>query len=406
VFIDLDRFKPVNDLLGHEAGDELLRVVAQRLRQVVRPGDVVARIGGDEFGVLALDVLDRVTGQSLAERIDSTLAMPYLLTDGPVRLTASVGVALADEEATVTGLLADADLAMYDAKAARRGEPPRSDSQRLRSSIERRRLADELVLGLERGEVMAYLQPIVALGSGATTGFEALVRWQHPELGVLSPASFLDLAEDAGLDLLLGDVLLQSACATLAKLPDQIRLNVNLSVAQLADHTFTSRVRTILEHHGLSPRRLVVEITEHATLARRPGGGRVSPERTLDELRSIGVALCLDDFGTGYSSLTHIRRYPLSSIKVDRSFVDGVNAHAEDRAVIAAMVGMAEALRLQIVAEGVETGEQLTTLAALGCQSAQGYYISRPLPPDEVAQWMSARGADWRSGRTLTASAN
>ena len=397
VFIDLDRFKPVNDLLGHESGDELLRKVSERLLDSVRPGDLVARVGGDEFVVVAYDVADRAQGQALCDRIDGTLSMPYLLIEGPVRVTASVGLALVDDDATVTGLLADADLAMYEAKAARRGEPERSVSQRQRNANERRRLADDLAAGLGRGEVVAYLQPIVSMELGATTGLEALVRWQHPERGLLTPAAFLDLAEDAGLDLLLGDVVLRSACAAMRDVDPAVSLSMNLSVTQLADRALCDRINGILAEYEMEPERLMVEITEHATLTRRAGGGKVSPEHTLDELRALGASLCLDDFGTGYSSLTHIRRYPLTAIKIDRSFVAGVCDHPEDRAVIAAMVGMAGALDLEVVGEGVETEEQLVALRTLGCDKAQGYLIARPLPPDDVANWMRVNGRNWRA---------
>lgn len=396
VFIDLDRFKPVNDLLGHEAGDELLRVVADRLRQVVRPGDLVARVGGDEFVVLARDVVDRRTGQLLADRIESTLSMPYLLSEGPVRVSASVGVALTDDDTTVTGALADADLAMYEAKAARRGEPVRSAANRNRNANQRRRLADDLAAGLPRGEVVAYLQPVISLGTGATIGLEALARWHHPDLGVLSPIAFLDLAEDAGLDLLLGDMVLHSACTTMAPLDPSLKIGLNLSVGQLADRQLCERVDAIIRSHGVTADRLVVEITEHATLTRRAGAGRVSPEHTLDELRRMGASLCLDDFGTGYSSLTHIRRYPLSTIKIDRSFVSGVCRHGEDRAVVGAVVGLADALGVNVVAEGVETMEQLSALTEIGCDLAQGHLFALPLAPGEVPGWLSRYGADWR----------
>jgi diguanylate cyclase (GGDEF)-like protein/PAS domain S-box-containing protein len=403
-FIDLDRFKPVNDLLGHESGDELLRKTSERLLGLVRPGDLVARVGGDEFVVLANDMVDRAMGQALCDRIDSSLSMPYLLTEGPVRVTASVGLALSDIDATVTGLLADADLAMYEAKAARRGEPERPVTQRQRNANERRRLADDLAAGLQHGELVAFLQPIVSLELGATTGLEALVRWNHPERGLLSPAAFLDLAEDSGLDLMMGDVVLRSACAVLQQVDPAISLSLNLSVAQLADRGLCNRVSNILREFRIDPERLIVEITEHATLTRRPGGGRVSPEHTLEELRNLGASLCLDDFGTGYSSLTHIRRYPLTAIKIDRSFVAGVCDHPEDRAIIAAMVGMAGALELEVVAEGVETEEQLAAMRTIGCNKVQGYLIARPLPPSEVSGWLRAHGRDWHASERASTS--
>lgn len=399
VFIDLDKFKAVNDLLGHESGDELLRIVGERLIEIVRPGDVVARVGGDEFVILAREVHDRAAGQALCDRIDGTLSMPYILTEGPMRLAASVGLALVNEDAdaTVTGLLADADLAMYEAKAARRGEPEKSVSQRQRNANERRRLADDLAAGLQRGEIVAFLQPIVSLPLGCTTGLEALVRWQHPERGLLSPAAFLDLAEDAGLDLLLGDMVLRSACGTMRHVDPAVTLSMNLSVTQLADRGLCDRISMILGEYGIPPDRLMIEITEHATLQRQPGGGRVSPEHTLHELRELGASLCLDDFGTGYSSLTHIRRYPLTAIKIDRSFVNGVVDHPEDRAVIAAMVGMAAALDLEVVGEGVETEEQLMAMRSLRCDKVQGYLIARPLAPEAVPAWVADHGRDWRA---------
>ena len=395
VFIDLDRFKPVNDLFGHESGDELLRIVAQRLRQVVRPGDLVARVGGDEFVILSLGVGNRQAGKLLCDRIDATLAMPYLLAEGTVKVTASVGLAMVDEDSTVTGLLADADLAMYETKAARRGEPVRASSGRHRKANQRRRLADDLAAGLQRGEVVAHLQPVVSIPTGRTVGFEALARWNHPELGMLAPLAFLDLAEDAGLDLLLGDMVLRSACATFAGIGQHLTMGINLSVGQLTDRALCDRLRLILAEESMQPERLVIEITEHATLTRRAGGGRVSPDQTIGDLKAMGAMLWLDDFGTGYSSLTHIRHYPLSGIKIDRSFVAGVCLNAEDRAVVGAVVGMASAVGLEVVAEGVETADQLATLAELGCHLAQGHLYTRALAPDQVAPWFTQHEAGW-----------
>lgn len=400
IFIDLDRFKPVNDLLGHEAGDELLRLVGERLRLLVRPDDLVARVGGDEFVVLADGVSDKQTAQLVCDRIDTALAEPYLLTDGPMRVTASVGVALNISDATVTGLMADADLAMYEAKAGRRGEPTRSAPSRQRSANERRRLADDLAAGLRRGEVVAYLQPVTDITTGRTVGLEALARWHHPRLGVLRPAAFLDLAEDAGLDSLLGDVVLRSLCETATTLPDHLTLGINLSVPQLADAQLCERISAILVQHRIASTRLVVEITEHATLARRAGGGRVSPERTLMELHEMGARLSLDDFGTGFSSLTHIRIFPLHAIKIDQSFVAGVCTHQQDRAVIGAVVGMSKALDLLVVAEGVERVDQLMALRELGCDLVQGHLISQPLAPAQVAQWLRRHGNSWPPGET------
>jgi diguanylate cyclase (GGDEF)-like protein/PAS domain S-box-containing protein len=403
VFIDLDRFKPVNDLFGHEAGDELLREVSHRLRSVIRDGDLVARVGGDEFVVLAVGVQDRVIGQAFCDRIDAILAEPYVLSDGPVRVTASVGLALSADDSTVTGLLADADLAMYQAKAGRRGEPLGRDPHRQRTANERRRLADELAIGVQRGEVVAHLQPIVELVGDRTVAVEALVRWNHPTMGTLGPMAFLDLAEDAGLDLPLGDAVLHSACRALADIATPLRLGINLSIAQLTDRGLADRVRSILDLYSVAPERLTVEITERDTLARRAGAGRAAPERTLMELREMGASLALDDFGTGYSSLTHIRRYTLRALKIDRTFVSGVCTHPEDRAVVAAVVGMAGALGLRVVAEGVETDEQYDMLRKLGCTMAQGFLVARPMPGDALCEWVARRGKGWRLDDRLPA---
>jgi diguanylate cyclase (GGDEF)-like protein/PAS domain S-box-containing protein len=397
LYVDLDRFKPVNDLFGHEAGDELLREVGDRLLATVRPRDLVARVGGDEFVVVADGLTSREFTVALCRRVEVALSEPYMLGPGPVRIGASVGFALSDEMSTVTGLLADADLHMYDVKADKRGETPRAPAERRRSADQRRRLAEELAAGVHRGELVAFLQPIIDLDDGRVVALEALARWFHPTLGLLSPMTFMDLAEDASLDVAVGDAVIESACAALGRVNRESphlgrpSLAINLSIGQLSDRDLPGSLQRILSRHDLGFSSLVVEVTERATLARgaRPGG--VSPESSLLELRSLGAALSLDDFGTGYSSLTHVRRYPLAHVKVDRSFVAGMVDHPEDRAVVAAVIGLARALDLEVVAEGVETKEQLDLLRRLGCHQAQGYLLGRPMAEPELARWARDR---------------
>ena len=394
LFIDLDRFKPVNDLWGHEVGDEVLRQVAKRLGLAGRVGDLVARVGGDEFVVVATHSGDADAARGLAARIEKTLSQPYWLKVGVIRIGASVGVALSGRDTTVAGILADADIAMYDTKLARRGTARRSQIERRRTATERRRLVDEFIAGLGRGEIVAHLQPIVNTRTRELLSLEALARWNHPHLGRLWPAAFLHLIEDAGLGVDLGDAVLESACDTLDRLAaygHQPNLSVNLSLAQLTDGEITARIGRIIRRHDLALDRVEIEITEQAILAPLPTAAGVSCDQTLHALHDSGATLMLDDFGTGYSSLTHVRRFPLGAVKIDRSFVSGMLVNHEDRAVVEAIIGLARALDLRSVAEGVESPRQLDALDALGCDRVQGHVIAEPMAGDATIDWILHR---------------
>ena len=394
LFIDLDRFKPINDLYGHDVGDAVLRQVSARLLDVVRHSDVVARVGGDEFVAVAANAGDRDVASDLADRIEASLGRPYLLDVGPVKIGASVGVALSEPSSTVASLLSAADVQMYHAKSERRGSVEPRAMERRRSAGERRNLAIELAAGLGRGEIVAHLQPVVDLVTGNVVGMEALARWNHPERGLLRPASFIDLVDDAGLDAALGVAVLHSACRVLEDvrvLGFRLELGVNLSLGQLTTNGFCAHVAAIIEPYGLTMSKLVVEITERATLLRNVPRGCPSPEETLGELHEAGVALSLDDFGTGHSSLNHVRRFPLTSIKVDRTFVAAMARQREDHAVVEVVIGLARALGLSVVAEGVETAVQLDMLRQLGCDRAQGYYLGQPMEATSIGPWLIDR---------------
>ena len=391
LFIDLDRFKPINDLYGHDVGDDVLRQVADRLVDVVRVGDMVARVGGDEFVVLAVNVSGWSDARDLADRIEVSLGTPYLLDVGPVKLGASVGIALSDPSSTVAGLLTAADVQMYHAKSERRGGTLPTSIDRRHVASDRRDLAIDLAAGLGRGEIVAYLQPVVDLRTGGIVGMEALARWNHPRRGLLRPSSFIELVDDAGLDAALGDAVLVSACDVLSEaraLGFDLELGINLSLGQLTTADLCAHIAATVSPFGLSMSRLVVEITERATLLRHVPRGCPTPEETLADLHRAGVSLSLDDFGTGHSSLNHVRRFPLTSIKVDRTFVAAMENRREDHAVVEVVVGLARALNLSVVSEGVENAAQLDMLRALGCDRAQGYYLGEPIEPAAVGGWL------------------
>jgi diguanylate cyclase (GGDEF)-like protein/PAS domain S-box-containing protein len=403
LFIDLDRFKPVNDLLGHEAGDRLLIEVADRLRTITRSIDTVGRLGGDEFIVIAEGISDLGEVQTLARRLEAVVSQPVVLGAGPTQVFASVGFARSDEESTAESLLAEADGAMYLIKAARRGELRRTV---VRVS-ERRNLAEGLRLALENDELRVHYQAVVDMRTGRPSGVEALVRWQHPEQGLLYPADFLSVAEEAGLDAAIGARVLEEACRQhrtwREQRPDRhLTVAVNLSANQLVDPALPSAVSTVLAETGTPPDALCLEISERSILERVTRGSARPATASLDALKRLGVSLAVDDFGTGYSSLSHVRRLPVDVLKIDQSFVAGLGRNSSDTSIVQAVIGLAHAMGLTPIAEGVERPEQARALLEFGCDLAQGYLYARALPAGEVEVLLDADVSVWGSAKAAS----
>ncbi|MBV9410221.1 MAG: EAL domain-containing protein, partial [Acidimicrobiia bacterium] len=384
LFVDLDRFKIINDSLGHEIGDDLLVAVAGRLRSAVRDEDTVARLSGDEFTVLLEEVEDEEEAARVAQRIIEDVRQAIDLDGHQVFVGASVGIALSNSgEDRAEDLLRDADLAMYRAKERGRSryeifEMTMGARARLRLDLE-----SELRRALERDELVLNYQPEVSLRSGRIIGAEALVRWEHPERGLLMPDEFIPMAEETGLIIPLGRHVLLKACEQAVNWQERFgmgapaRVSVNVSGRQLP--TLVRDVARVLGRTGLDPRSLVLEITESVVMD--------DPEAaipTFQALRQMGVALAIDDFGTGYSSLSWLKHFPISTLKVDKSFVQGLGVDPADRAIVQSVLTMAECLDVSVTAEGIETADQAAELVGLGCLSGQGYYYARPQPCEEM----------------------
>jgi diguanylate cyclase (GGDEF)-like protein/PAS domain S-box-containing protein len=381
LFLDLDHFKVINDSLGHSAGDRLLVTIADRLRNAVRPHDTVARFGGDEFTVLCRDVPDERVAAEIAERIASAVSKPVHLSEGEVYVTISAGIALSggDMETPET-LLRNADAAMYGAKERGRARFEMYAAASRDQAVTHLRTGSELRRALELGELRVFYQPILNLETARISGFEALVRWEHPERGLVGPDQFIPLAEETGLVVPIGSWVLEQACRQAAQWHADgapVSISVNLSPRQLAEPTLPATIAAVLDRSGVDPTRVWLEITESTLM--RDAESAVS---MLHALRSLGVRLAVDDFGTGYSSMTYLKRFPVDSLKVDRSFVDGLGREPEATAICTAVVSLAHALGMGAVAEGVETPEQLAALRALGCEHAQGYLFGRPAPAE------------------------
>jgi diguanylate cyclase (GGDEF)-like protein/PAS domain S-box-containing protein len=381
LFIDLDGFKAVNDSLGHDAGDSLLRVVAERLRSVTPRRHTVARLGGDEFGVLLEDGNDiAAEASALAESILDALGTEVPVQGQSLHPRASIGVALSRPGEDAATVLRHADLAMYDAKNSGRGRWHVFESQMEAELEERLRIEHDLSGAIGGGQLRLEYQPIVQLATDRLRGFEALLRWEHPTLGRLGPDRFVPVAESTGLILPIGEWVLEQACSVMARweaeLPHDppLTMAVNVSAKQLADPGFGTMVRDVLQRHGIEPHLLVLELTE-TSLITRP---EVVAAR-LDELRDLGVRLAIDDFGTGYSSLNHLRRFPVDIVKVDREFTSMIESADDVPAIVRALLDLSRTLGLEVVAEGVETKAQLDGLRGEHCGAGQGYYFARPL---------------------------
>jgi diguanylate cyclase (GGDEF)-like protein/PAS domain S-box-containing protein len=383
-FLDLDNFKQINDTLGHAVGDQLLKRVGARLKASISEGDLLARLGGDEFAVLSWRVATPGAAAQQASRMLSLLSEPCQLEDVLVEIRASVGVALSPQDGRdPSSLLQCADLALYAAKAAGRGTFRFFDPVMAELARARVRLQQELQLALNAQQFTLYFQPQLGLADGQVLGFEALVRWQHADRGMVSPAEFIPVAEETGQIIPLGNWVLREACRQAAAWPTPARVAVNLSAVQFRSQSVIDMVDEALRDSQLPPERLEIEITETALI-----DDHDVAEVTLSALRARGVHVALDDFGTGYSSLAYLRRFPIDKLKIDGMFVRTLGQDADAEAVVTAIISLAKALQLSTTAEGVETPEQLTLLRAMGCTDVQGYLVARPMPGAQVADFL------------------
>ena len=384
--LDLDHFKSVNDSLGHPVGDDLLRVVAERLKGNLKDGDLVARLGGDEFAVIQMNISHPDEASNLAARVIRAVSAIYDIQGHEVVIGASIGIALAPGDGDAPDiLLRNADMALYRAKADGRGMSHFFEPEMDRRIQARRALELDLRKAFANGEFDLHYQPLVNLQTGRTSGFEALLRWHHPERGMVPPAEFIALAEEIGLIGSLGEWVLRHACAEAARWPGDLKVAVNLSPVQFRNGAVVPAVMSALAHSGLAPQRLELEITESVLLDETEANLAI-----LYQLREIGARISMDDFGTGYSSLSYLRSFPFDKIKIDRSFVRDLAERPDCAAIIRAVAGLGASLGIATTAEGVETSEQLDRLRAEGCTEAQGFLFSKPRPAAEITTCCSA----------------
>jgi diguanylate cyclase (GGDEF)-like protein len=384
IFCDLDHFKVVNDSLGHTRGDELLVAISERLLDAIRPGDTVARFGGDEFVVLAEELEGADAAGAIAERLRRAVARPLTIAQSELFVSVSVGIAVVDRDgADPEALIGDADAAMYRAKATGRGRQVVFDQGLRAEAVERLDTETALRRALDRRELRVHYQPIIALADDQVVGYEALLRWEHPQRGLLLPADFIRVAEETGLIVPIGAWVARQACGQLARWraegADDIWVAVNLSARQLGGEAVVADIDAAIRHVGIPPTAVRVEITESLLIENVE-----QATATLRLLRALGVQVVVDDFGTGYSSLSYLSRFPVDVLKIDKSLMSGLGRDERDTAIVTAVVGLAHTLGLTAIGEGVEDQHQYDALRELGCDQAQGFHLGRPRAGTEI----------------------
>jgi diguanylate cyclase (GGDEF)-like protein len=399
--LDLDQFKSVNDTFGHPAGDKLLKIVADRLRGLVRETDTIARMGGDEFVIVQAPISDPADATSLAQRVIEVIGEPFDIDGHQAMIGASIGIAVGPNDGLRPDrLLRNADLALYRAKGDGRGTFRFFEAAMDLQMQTRRIMEQDLRKALQAGEFELYYQPVVNLARNAISGFEALIRWNHPVKGLISPASFIPLAEEIGFIVPIGEWVIRQACTTAAQWPGDLHVAVNISAAQFRSPGLMQVIVGALAASGLPPTRLEIEITETVLLQNRE-----TTLAVLHQLRALGVRIAMDDFGTGYSSLTYLQCFPFDKIKIDRSFVKDIAKNAGSLNIVRAVAAMANGMGMTATAEGVETAEQLETITSEGCTEMQGFLFSKPLPLAEIERLFlsQARKAQQADGRIVAA---